>query len=188
MADEAPGRRERTRARLVVCALELFERQGFDQTTVAQIAQAAGVTQMTVFRHFPSKDNLVVDDPYDPLMAAAVAAQPRDLPPLARAAAGLREGWRRLPEPASEMVRRRIRVAAATPSLRGAISANNANTEAMLANQLIADGTNPLAARVAAAALLAGLTAALLEWSQHDDLPLREAILSALDTLEGQHG
>ncbi len=71
-----------------------------------------------------------------------------------------------MPEPASETVRRRVRVAAATPSLRGAISAHNANTEATLANQLIADGASPLAARVAAAALLAGLTAALLEWSR----------------------
>jgi AcrR family transcriptional regulator len=68
--EDAPGRRERTRARLVACALELFERQGFDQTTVTQIAQAAGITQMTVFRHFPTKDRRVVDDPYDPVMAA----------------------------------------------------------------------------------------------------------------------
>lgn len=179
------GRRERTRARLVDCALDLFERQGFEQTTVAQIADAAGVTQMTVFRHFPTKDSLVVDDPYDPVVAASVALQPRGLAPLVRAVAGVREAWLRLPEPASQTVRRRVRIAAATASLRGAIAANNAATEAILADQLVTDGADPLQARVAAAAVLAGITAALLEWSQRDDMPLGAAVATALDTLEG---
>jgi AcrR family transcriptional regulator len=189
VSDEgATGRRERTRARLVACAVDLFERQGFEQTTVAQIAAAAGVTQMTVFRHFPTKDSLLIDDPYDPVMAAAVAAQPRTLAPLTRAVAGMRGAWQRLPEPDSETVRRRVRVAAATPSLRGAIAASNAKTETMLADQLIADGADPLAARVAAAAVLAGITAALLEWSGRDDLSLGDAVRAALDTLEGHRG
>ncbi len=180
------GRRERTRARLQACALDLLERQGFAQTTVAQIAEVAGVTEMTVFRHFATKDGLVLDDPYDPVMAASVAAQPRTRAPLARAAAGVRDAWRRLPEPAGETIRRRVRVAAATPSLRGAIAASNAATEGILVDQLVADGADPLAARVAAAAVLAGITAALLEWSQHDNLPLGDAIGFALDTLEGR--
>lgn len=180
-----PGRRERTRARLLACALDLFEKQGFDQTTVAQIAHAAGVTQMTAFRHFPTKDSFVVDDPYDPFIAAAVAAQPRTLAPLARAVAGVRDAWRRVPEPASELVRRRVRIAAATPSLRAAIAANNAATEAVLVDQLVADGAPALAARVAAAAVLAGITAALLEWAPREDLLLGDVVAAALDTLEG---
>jgi AcrR family transcriptional regulator len=171
----------------MACALDLFERQGFEQTTVAQIAQAAGVTEMTFFRHFPTKDSLVVDDPYDPVMAAAVAEQPAALPPLARAVAGVRAAWRRLPEPASETVRRRVRIAAATPSLRGAIAANNARTETILVHQLVHDGADPLAARVAAAAVLAGITAALIEWSQQTDLSLGEAVAAALDTLDRHH-
>lgn len=180
--------RQRTRARLLACALDLFERQGFEQTTVTQIAQAAGVTQMTAFRHFATKDSLVVDDPYDPVMAASIAAQPRTLAPLARAVAGIREAWRRLPEPASQTVRRRVRIVAATPSLRGAIAVNNAETERIFVDQLVADGADPLAARVAAAAVMAGITAALLEWSQHDDLPLGDVIHAALDTLDGHRG
>jgi AcrR family transcriptional regulator len=186
--EHAPGRAERTRARLIAVALDLFERQGYDQTTVAQIADAAGVTPMTVFRHFPSKDSLVIADPYDPVMASAVAAQPRTLPPLIRVAAGVRGSWQRLPEPATQTVRRRVRIAAATPSLRGAIAANNATTEAILADQLIADGADALVARVAAAAVLAGLTAALLEWSRQRDMSLDAAIAKALDTLEASSG
>lgn len=183
---DPPGRRERTRARLLAAGLDLFERQGFEATTVAQIAKAAGVTEMTFYRHFAAKERLVVDDPYDPLIAEAVATQPRAWGPLARAVAGLRTAWGRLPPPASETVRRRVRIAATNPSLRAAIAANNAETERILVDQLIADGAQPMAARVAAAAALAGITAALLEWSQRDGLSLAEAVSAALDTLDGQ--
>lgn len=49
----------------------------------------------------------------------------------------------------------------------------------------MADGADPTAARVAAAAVLAGITAALLEWSQHEDRSLAEVVEQALTTLEG---
>lgn len=185
MQDTPSGRRGRTRARLLECALDLFEQQGYEQTTVAQIAGAAGVTEMTFFRHFSAKDRLVVEDPYDPVIAGAVAAQPHTLAPLARAVAGLRAAWGQLPEPESDVVRRRVRIAAATPSLRAAIAANNAATEQILVDQLVADGADPGSARVAAAAVLAGITAALLDWSQHDGLTLTGAVSAALDTLDG---
>ena len=71
-------RTERTRARLLAAALDLFARQGYDRTTVAEIAAAAGVTEMTFYRHFGSKDQLLLDDPYDPLIASAIGHQPAD--------------------------------------------------------------------------------------------------------------
>lgn len=181
-------RRARTHGRLLECALELFERQGYEQTTVAQIAQAAGVTQMTFFRHYPTKESLLLDDPYDPMMASCVADQPRDLPPLVRTVGGIREAWRRLPQPDSQTVRRRVRIVAGSPSLRAGSTANNSRTEQILAEQLIADGADPLAARVAAAAVLAGITAALFEWSHQDDSTLADAVTAALDTLDTRHG
>ena len=49
----------RTRERILAVALDLFERQGYRATTVAQIADAAGVTSMTFFRHVPTKDTRV---------------------------------------------------------------------------------------------------------------------------------
>src|SRR5665648_542403 len=77
-------RAERTRARLQACALELFTAQGYDATTVEQIATAAGVSHMTFFRHFPTKESVLLEDPYDPLIGEAVRTQPTDLPPLER--------------------------------------------------------------------------------------------------------
>ena len=46
--------------RLVVAAVDLFTEQGYDATTVAQIAERAGVTKSTFFRHFPDKRELLV--------------------------------------------------------------------------------------------------------------------------------
>lgn len=59
------GARERnrvaTRKRIAETALELFQRQGYADTTIDQIAAAAGVGRRTVFRHFPTKDAILVD-------------------------------------------------------------------------------------------------------------------------------
>ena len=52
-----PGKAERTRARILTAAMDLFTRGGYEKTTVAQIAAAAGVTEMTFYRHFGSKVN-----------------------------------------------------------------------------------------------------------------------------------
>jgi len=170
------------------CALDLFEAQGYEQTTVGQIAAAAGVTEMTFFRHFARKESVVLADPYDPVLAAGIAAQPVDLAPLTRAARGVREMLASLPEPHTAVVRRRVRVIAASPDLRAGSALNNQATEARIRDQLIADGASPLAAAVAAAALLAAMTAALFTWADAEQLSMTGALQAALHTLEGSDG
>ena len=54
----------------------MFTEQGFDAVPVAVIAKAAGVSHMTFFRYFPTKEAVVVSDLFDPLIAEAVRAQP----------------------------------------------------------------------------------------------------------------
>ena len=65
----APGRREenkqRTRSALEEAAARLFESQGFEATTVRDIAAAAGVGERTFFRYFPSKEDLVLQQVRD---------------------------------------------------------------------------------------------------------------------------
>ncbi|MEN2710618.1 TetR/AcrR family transcriptional regulator [Sphingomonas sp. NPDC092331] len=57
--DMALGKQRRTRRRLLGFALELFARQGYQNTTAAEIAAAAGVSRATFFLHFPTKAALV---------------------------------------------------------------------------------------------------------------------------------
>ncbi|GLI26206.1 hypothetical protein ARHIZOSPH14_04480 [Agromyces rhizosphaerae] len=187
-ATNAGGRRARTRQRLMDAALELFERQGYDATTAAQIAAAAGVSEMTFFRHFASKERALVDDPYDPVIARQVAEAPGHLPPLVRATTGVRVAWSALPEPETDEVRRRLRIAARTPSLQAAMRGNAVATEDAIVEALCtpADGpgTDPAVARIAAAAVMAALLASLLAWADADEGGLGEAVLGALDVLE----
>ena len=83
-----PGARER----LVVAAVDLFNEQGYDETTVAQIAERAGVTRSTFFRHFPDKRELLVAGPGDAEPTARRGHRrgaPADATPLDAVAAGL---------------------------------------------------------------------------------------------------
>ncbi|MFC8922538.1 TetR family transcriptional regulator [Cellulosimicrobium sp. NPDC057127] len=178
-----PARRLRTRAALVASALDLFESQGYEATSVAQVAAAAGVTEMTFFRHFGAKERVVLDDPYDPVLVAAVAAQPRGRTPLERTVGGLRAAWRDIPAEAVEVVRRRTRVVARTPALRGAVWQNNARTEDAVVDRLVEDGCDPLDARAAVGATLAALTAALLHWASSQDDELADVLDRALAVL-----
>ncbi len=179
-------KRDQTRQRILDTAFELFEAHGYERTTTVQIAAAAGVSEMTLFRHFASKDRLLLDDPYDPFIADAVAAQPAKLPTLARVTAGVRAAWRTVPESAEAAVRRRMRIAARTPGLTGAIRANTHATETAIVHALTDSGTDATVARIAAAATLAALMESLTAWAVADDPgPLDDAIRLALDVLDG---
>jgi AcrR family transcriptional regulator len=175
---------ERTAARIFQQAIALFERDGYEATTVAAIAAAAGVSEMTFFRHFATKDALLLDDPYDPVIAAGIADQPRDLPPLVRAIAGVRAAWSEVPIEGADLMRRRLSIAA-SPALRGAVARNTVETERVVAEQLIADGADAVEARIAAAALLAAMMSALLQWATGDDgRSMGSAVEQALAVLE----
>jgi AcrR family transcriptional regulator len=179
-----PTKIELTRERIADAALKLFLERGFSETTVAAIAAEAGVSEMTFFRYFRSKDAVVIDDPYDPVLAEAIARQPRTLPTVTRIASGLKDAWRTLPEPADRRSRDRIRVVAATPVLTGGMWSSNAETERVIVGRLVEDGVDPLEARVAASACLAALMTALLDWAATNDGSLSERIEFAMSVLE----
>ena len=173
----------RTRAALLRAALELFDERGYDATTAAAIAARAGVSEMTFFRHFASKDAVLVDDPYDPLIAEAVGRQAKDLPPLGAAVAGVREAWGAVSAPAGAEVRDRLRIVSRTPSLRGVLARNSGTTTDAIAGALRSRGVPQADAHIAAAATIGALNAALLEWADGDDPDLGSAIEAALRVL-----
>jgi AcrR family transcriptional regulator len=63
-------------------ALRLFAEQGYEDTTVEQIADAADISTTTFYRYFPTKEDVVLDDDYDPI-AEDVIARSSDEEPLA---------------------------------------------------------------------------------------------------------
>jgi AcrR family transcriptional regulator len=79
------------RQRLVRAALDLFAEQGYDNTTVAQIAERARLTRSTFFRHFPDKRDVLAagQDTLCQLFEEGIAAAPASATPLEAVAAGL---------------------------------------------------------------------------------------------------
>ncbi|MFD0631473.1 TetR family transcriptional regulator [Catenulispora yoronensis] len=80
-----------SRGRLAQAAMGMFAERGFDQTTVADIAARAGLTERTFFRHFSDKREVLFHggSHLEEVMTAAVAAAPPDATPLAAVAAGV---------------------------------------------------------------------------------------------------
>lgn len=174
----------RTATRLQESALRLFTARGFDAVTVEEIARDAGFSHMTFFRHFPTKEAALLDDPYDPFIADAVSAQSVALPPLERVRRGILVAWESAPAATSDETRTRVVILSGHPGLRARAWQNTQRTQELIVDTLIAQGASRQEAVVAAGACLGAVMAALLEWggaSTGDGLGQR--IVAALDLL-----
>src|ERR1700749_3865100 len=80
--------------RLMAAAIELFNEQGYDATTVADIAERAGLTKRTFFRHFADKSEVLFSggEVLQATMVAAVAGAPEEATPLEAVALALDAG------------------------------------------------------------------------------------------------
>ena len=160
--------------------------RGFEEVTVAEIAAAAGVTEMTAFRHFAVKEDLIVKDLHDPEIVDAIRTQPRDLAALTRAARGVATAWAALEDPVTDEIRDRIRLVAGSPRLRARAAIASESSERAIAEALAGGGVKPLVARIAAAACIAALTVALFDWASDPTAgPPGRCVLAALSVLEG---
>jgi len=121
MATLRDRKRERTRRALVEAATDLFERRGYEGTTVADIAAAAEIGTRTFFSYFASKEEVLFPEAGDRVRAAVAAIEargPDDRPVdvLLRALAEINEGG-------DEMVGRlaalRVRLVLTVPAVRG---------------------------------------------------------------------
>lgn len=179
-------RAARTRARLQAVALDLFVRQGFEETTVEQIAAAAGVSHMTFFRYFPTKESVAVEDPYDPLLAEAVAAQPSSLSAFERVRRGTRDAMAAAPPSVDLESAARIGLMSLTPALRARAWENTNETQRVIIEALVATGSPRADAVVATGACIGAVMTALLDWgAQADPRPsLGECVIDALDRLD----
>lgn len=135
-----PGLRERkkarTRADLQRHALRLFREQGYAETTVDQIAAAADVSRSTFFRYFPTKEDVVLFDDVDPLMAEAFAELPPDTPLLRAMRTGVTTAFRRLPPEKRELEEVRMALVRSAPELQAAARERSGVTVTAIADQI----------------------------------------------------
>ena len=111
-------KKARTRASIREHALRLFRAQGYDDTTVEQIAAAAEVSPSTFFRYFPTKEDVVLRDDLDDRMFKAFERQPPSLTPVAALRAAIREGIATLTPAEWEEFREALALGMAVPEVR----------------------------------------------------------------------
>jgi AcrR family transcriptional regulator len=188
----SPGLRERkkqkTRWAIQEHALRLFAEQGYDATTVEQIAAAAEVSPSTFFRYFPTKEDVVLADDYDPLLVAAFEAVPSDLGPVAAMRQASRSAFGQIDVVEQAKVLERTKLTLSVPALRARSLENFAGTIALLAEPIARRlGRDPsdLGARTLAGACLGAMLVAIFEWVETDGAkPLADLIDEALGLLE----
>ncbi|MGH3779305.1 MAG: FAD-dependent monooxygenase [Pseudonocardiaceae bacterium] len=168
------GLRERkkaeTRRRIQEHALRLFLSKGYDSTTVQEVAAAAGVSHMTFFRYFQTKEAVVENDDYDPLIVELISRRPPEEEPLIALHRALSEGLARIYDTDQDVLLTRTKLVFGTPALRARMADNQYATERLFTESLAArvqtDATLEL--QVQAAAALAALTVALSAWAESD--------------------
>jgi AcrR family transcriptional regulator len=99
-------------------ALRLFAERGFDETTVEQIADAAEVSPSTFFRYYPTKEDVVLRDEYDPIIMECLLSQPRDKPPLQAVRDALRAAFSSMSAAEEQQMLARYRMGMSTPAVR----------------------------------------------------------------------
>jgi AcrR family transcriptional regulator len=181
--------RKRTRTRLMIQAeaLRLFTAKGYSQTTVEEIADAAAISPRTFFRYFPSKEDVVIWDEYDPLALDLIEERPEDEPLAETFRAVIRETLSGLYRRDPERLRTRVRLALTVPELRARFLDEQTHGIELLVPRLArkrGGGAHELHVRVTGSALLAAVSVALDRWQKgggkSDPLALLDEATDAL--------
>ena len=171
--------------RLAQAALELYRERGFEQTTVAEIAGRAGLTERTFFRHFADKREVLFAgaDMLQELVVTAVASAPGSAAPIDAAAAGV-EAAGELLQKRREYSRQRQAVIAANAELRERELIKLAALASAIAEALRGRGVEDPAASLAAEAAIAVFRIAFERWTSKTRGPdLPRLIRDSLDEL-----
>jgi len=178
-------KRARTRAALINAALQLFERHGFEATTIDEIAAAADVSPRTFFRYFATKEEVALGDDLGPEILGLLAARPAGEPMLESARHVVADSLVLVTAEDREALLARLRIVYRTPSLRARrweyqLEMGRVSGAALAERR----GLPPddLGSRVTAAAIFTAIEVAMDRWQEHDG---REDLGAAIDAAIG---
>jgi AcrR family transcriptional regulator len=166
-----PGLRERkkarTRAAIREHALRLFREQGYDATTVEQIAEAAEVSPSTFFRYFPTKEDVVLQDDMDLLWMDVFRAQPPDLGPIAAMRTAVRSAFANMAASEFDQLRETMDLTMAIPAVQARMMEEFARTTQRIA-EAVAERSGKDASDFAVKALAGAVVGiAMAAWFDH---------------------
>jgi AcrR family transcriptional regulator len=167
------GLRERkkikTREAIRTATYALVREQGYEATTIEQIADRAEVSPSTVFRYFPTKEDIVLTDEYDPILLDELRARPADEPWPETIRSVMREAIRTGIDEDIEVARLRTRLMVEVPAVRSRMMESMSVTGRMLCTAIgERTGRDPdsLEVRVYAMALIGALMETSLYWAE----------------------
>ena len=170
---EQTGLRERkkarTRASLREHALRLFREQGYQATTVEQIAAAAEVSPSTFFRYFPTKEDLILQDDLDVRMLDAFSRQPAGLAPVAAIRAATKEALASFGFDDMAQIRETIRLTLTVPEIRVRAMDEFARTIEVIAEAIGKRAGRPpedIAVRALAGAIVGVIMSVTIPWQE----------------------
>jgi AcrR family transcriptional regulator len=165
-------KKRRTKAAIQQEAVRLITDQGFDATTVEQIAAAAEISPATFFRYFRTKEDVVLQDDYDPMLLAAFEHAPPELGPIAAMRHALADSLGQLGAEEIQAVFARAKLIMTVPALRARSLDNLLSTIDLLVRALIG-------------AIVGAWMAVLMEWiDQGGTRSLAELMDEALVALQ----
>ena len=184
MARWEPGARER----LVVAAVDLFTEHGYDATTVAHIAERAGVTRSTFFRHFADKREVLVagQETLSQLLTEGISDAPAAASPLQAVAAGLERASSAFGPTNRELGPRLKAAVAASTELQERDALKSIGLAAAMTAALVTRGIPDPIAQLAAEMGVLAFKQGYAHWSEDArdvDTGLAQHALAALDDL-----
>ena len=167
---QRPNLRERKKARakadIQKAALKLFAKQGYDATTVEQIAEAAEVSPSTFFRYFSTKKAVVIHDNLDLLIIEAFRGQPAGLNVVQALRRALRSVFAEIPEEELERELKRGEIILKEPELQAALIdefTRNINMFSELIGARLNRQADNMAVRTLAGAIIGAMLSVILQ-------------------------
>ena len=173
--------------RVQLAAVALFEGQGFAAVTVEEIAAAAEVSPISVYRWFGTKEGIVLWDEYDPPLFEAIASElEAGSSPIEATRKGLERELDRMYDVEREVVLRRARLILREPALRAAADANSFAMIEGLA-RLFGREAPAFEHKAMAGAIVGVLTQAIAEWTRRSgEVSLGELVKRGFAAMAGE--
>jgi len=185
------GLRERkkakTRAAIQAEAMRLFREHGYQGTTVEQIAEAAEVSPSTFFRYFPTKEDVVLWDDFDPIIVEAFRERPPSEPPITAMREAFAAAFERISPEDLDRVRERMKLAMEVPELRAASLEQFSGTVELLAgivSERVGRPANDLSVLALAGAVVGVAMSVMLAATGDPDADLVTLLDRAMELLE----
>ncbi|HSX06729.1 MAG TPA: TetR family transcriptional regulator [Candidatus Saccharimonadia bacterium] len=180
-------KRQRTYNSIQSHALRLFRERGYSATSVTEIAAASGISEATFYRYFPTKEDVVLQDSYDPMLLVLFDAQPQELNPVQALRAAFQQILGNFSEVEKQDQKERIALVTSEPKLRARILDQITDTIQLLVEPLAkrsGRSTDDFAVLTVAGAIMGACVAVIGVMKEDPNADLAALVDKALAQLE----